>query len=154
MNRRAARAVGRLRAGGRRMTVQRRAVLQAMAVLGCARRPEEIHRKARRIYPALGLVTVYRALDALRRDGLADAVAFADGRARFELTDEGRHHHHLVCVSCGTVTRLEDCAVPAMGPAARRQGFSVTSHRLELFGYCRDCRRRPARPPGARRASR
>jgi Fe2+ or Zn2+ uptake regulation protein len=126
--------------GGWRMTAQRRAVLQAMSDLGCARAAEEIHARARRFHSRLGLVTVYRTLAALTRDGLAQGIHLGDGRARYELTEQGRHHHHLVCLSCGNVERLDGCLVQPVQGAARRHGFTVTGHRLELFGYCATCR--------------
>ncbi|MDQ7842979.1 MAG: transcriptional repressor [Armatimonadota bacterium] len=129
----------RLRRHGRRMTVQRRAVLEAMAALGCAQDAEAIHQRARRAHGRLGLVTVYRTLEAFVAEGLAERVFFGDGRARYELQDR-RHHHHLVCLGCGRVARLEGCRLPPPPQLGRLHGFRVTAHRLELFGYCRDCR--------------
>lgn len=142
---RAMHAAGRLRARGRRLTVQRRAVLQAMAALGCARDPHEIFQRAKRIYSRLGLVTVYRTLDALTREGLAQPVMLQPGQTLFELTDTGAHHHHLVCVSCGTVWRLDKCDLRPFHRAAGATGFQVTGHRLELLGLCGRCRSKPSR---------
>lgn len=127
-----------LRSGGRRVTAQRRAVLQALARLGCAQDVDAIHTRARRIHPRLGLVTVYRTLEALVAEGVAQRVVLGDGRARYELGQEHGHHHHLVCLSCGSVQRLDECHVQAKR-AGRRRGFTVTSHRLELLGYCAKC---------------
>lgn len=135
-------AVGRFVAGGRRLTVQRRAVLRALADLGCAQGAEEIHARARRIYPRLGLVTVYRTLEAFTEEGLVQPIFLGDGRARYELTEEGRHHHHLVCVSCGRIARLDECVLEPLARAVDRRGFAVTAHHLELFGYCERCRSR------------
>lgn len=127
-----------LRSGGRRVTAQRRAVLQALARLGCAQDVDAIHTRARRIHPRLGLVTVYRTLEALVAEGVAQRVVLGDGRARYELGQEHGHHHHLVCLSCGSVQRLDECHVQAKR-AGRRRGFTVTTHRLELLGYCAKC---------------
>lgn len=132
-------AVTRLKAGGRRITVQRRAVLQALSELGCARDAEAIHARARRIHPRLGLVTVYRTLEAFVQEALAHPVYLGDGRARYELTEQGRHHHHLVCLNCGSIERLDECVLPPLVSAGRRRRFAVTGHRLELFGYCERC---------------
>jgi Fur family ferric uptake transcriptional regulator len=128
----------RLRRRGRRMTAQRRAVLQALADLGCALDAEAIHTEARRIHPGLGLVTVYRTLEAFVQDALAQQVHFGDGRVRYELTEEGRHHHHAVCLGCGVVARLDECVIPQTAGIAV-QNFTVTAHRVELFGYCTRC---------------
>jgi len=130
----------RLRARGRRMTLQRRAVLEAMAGLGCAQDAEAIHTRARRRLPRLGLVTVYRTLDAFVAEGLAQRVFLGDGRVRYDLQDTP-HHHHLVCLDCGRVERLDDCRLPPPRRLGRLHGFRVTAHRLELFGRCPDCRR-------------
>ncbi len=134
----------RLRAGGKRVTVQRRAVMQALTSLGCAPEVRQIHVRARTIYPRLGLVTVYRTLQALAEEGLAHPVVLDDGRLRYELRDDQGHHHHLVCLSCGSIARLEACTLPSLGGAGRR-GFAVTAHRIELFGYCERCRPRARR---------
>lgn len=130
--------VRRLRSGGRRVTAQRKAVLMAMRSLGCARDVETIHTRARKIHPRLGLVTVYRTLEALVNEGAAQRVVLGDGRARFELGEEDDHHHHLVCLKCGSVDRLDECLIEATR-AGRRRGFTVTAHRLELFGFCAQC---------------
>lgn len=140
---------------GRRFTIQRRAVLQALRQLGCAHDAETIFARAREIYPRLGRVTVYRTLDALIQEGLAQAVVLEPGRMRYELADEGSHHHHLVCLNCRTVTRLDACELAVVERRARRRGFQVTTHRLELFGYCGSCRQaeeaRGRDPQGAAR---
>lgn len=127
-----------LRSGGRRVTAQRRAVLQALARLGCAQDVEAIHARARRIHPRVGLVTVYRTLEALVGEGVAQRVVLGDDRTRYELGQEHGHHHHLVCLSCGSVQRLDECHLQAKR-AGRRHGFTVTAHRLELLGYCAKC---------------
>ncbi len=135
-------AAGYLRARGRRMTVQRRAVLQALAELGCARGVGEIHARARRLAPRLGLVTVYRTLDALAAEGVVRPVFLGDGRTRYESAEAERHHHHLVCLGCGRVDPFEGCSLQRLDGTVVGKGFAVATHRLELFGYCRDCRER------------
>lgn len=142
MKQRLAKVAGRLRASGRRVTVQRRAVLQALAALGCAHDAEEIYSRARRIYPKLGLVTVYRTLSAFAREGLAQSVYLGDGRARYELTEDRKHHHHLVCLSCGSIQRVEQCVLGSLETVGSTRRFAVTGHRLELFGYCQRCQAR------------
>ncbi len=134
--------VTRLKATGRRMTVQRRAVMDSLSKLGCAQDAMDIYLHARRAYPQLGLVTVYRTLEALVERGLVYPLYFGDGRTRYELTEEGRHHHHLVCVTCGTVETLEECLLKPVEGKRLGRGFEVTSHRLELFGYCQRCGRK------------
>src|SRR2546425_12254513 len=95
----------RLRTAGHRITAQRKAVLRALTAMGCACGVEDIHARARRIYPRLGLVTVYRTLGAFLREGLAQTVRLDDGRIRYELRDGSRRPHHLACLSCSALAR-------------------------------------------------
>lgn len=139
-----------LKGTGRRMTVQRRAVFDALAKLGCAQDAMEIYLQARRACPQLGLVTVYRTLEALTAQGLVYSLYLGDGRTRYELTEEGHHHHHLVCLGCGTIEMLEGCLIKTVEGTRLGPGFEVTSHRLELYGYCKACgrKRKHSRPQG------
>lgn len=125
-------------AAGLRLTAPRRAVAQALAEGGCLQSVEETHARARRHAPGIGIVTVYRVLELLRDRGLAHEVHL-DGRARYELAEPGpRHHHHLICLSCGRVDTLHECLMRHV-PARVGDGFRVTGHRLDLYGHCRRC---------------
>jgi Fur family ferric uptake transcriptional regulator len=47
----------------------------------------------------------------------------------------------LVCVSCGAISEVDDCGIDAVtAETARRSGFEIQSHRLELFGRCPRCK--------------
>src|SRR3972149_3686261 len=126
------RAAGRLRAGGRRVTAQRRAVLRALTELGCAADAEEIHGRARGGAPR----TRWGA------GGLAQSVFLGDGRARYEATEQGRHHPHLVCLHCGRIATTDECTVQPLEGTILRRGVEVTAHRLEALGYFRRWRPR------------
>jgi len=75
-------------------------------------------------------------------------LEFEEGFARFELVEElAKHHHHLVCVECGTVEDFEGPGLPdleravddAMRSIVRRHRFAVRNHRLDFFGTCSAC---------------
>jgi Fe2+ or Zn2+ uptake regulation protein len=89
---------------------------------------------------AVGLATVYRTLQQLADDGDVDVLRTADGEAVYRRCSTGRHHHHLVCRSCGRTVELDAAAVERW---ARRMGeehgFSDVDHVVELFGTCREC---------------
>lgn len=120
-----------------RVTPQRRAVLRALEELGCAQDVEAIHARARSLLPRIGRVTVYRTLGLLQAQGLVEALHLGDGRTRYELARH--HHHHMVCLRCGTLEALEACAIEPLEALARSRGFRITAHRVELFGYCAGC---------------
>lgn len=87
----------------------------------------------------IGRATVFRLLELLADQGLVERVDLPDGRHAY-VPCEPSHHHHVVCVSCGGITEVEDCGIDAVtSEVARRSGFEIQSHRLELFGRCPGC---------------
>src|SRR6478735_6330628 len=85
-----------LREHHRKLTRPRQAILDIVAAADHHLTPAEIHRLARKKYPHLGLVTVYRTLDLLTEMGYVQRVHFADGCHSYGATAQG-HAHHLVC---------------------------------------------------------
>ncbi|MBI3997871.1 MAG: transcriptional repressor [Armatimonadetes bacterium] len=120
-----------------RNTWQRQAVLRTIEAAGCHLSAEEIHRRARRAGRPIALATVYRTLETFLRTGLVESAHIGDGLVRYGLASD--HHDHLVCLGCGQWRPLEGCVVPRPRSALTR-GFVVTGHRLELYGYCAQCR--------------
>lgn len=119
---------------GTRLTPQRRAVLEA---IDAARGPftaVELFERARRSQPRLGLATTYRTLELLRRTGSLHALPHAA-----YVRCSPAHHHHLVCLNCGSVEDTELCATPSQQALSRKHGFRAESHELEIYGTCRNC---------------
>ena len=119
------------------MTRQRRAVLDAIAGQEGSFTVVELYGRARRSEPALGLATVYRTVDLLRRSGSLRPVP-GDGRPAYMRCHPG-HHHHLVCLSCGAVEETELCAAPSPDELHRRHGFRADSHEIDIYGTCARC---------------
>jgi Fur family transcriptional regulator, ferric uptake regulator len=90
----------------------------------------------------IGAATVYRTMKILTDAGLASARHFDDGQTRYEAAI-GRHHHdHLICTRCGTIVEFENDRIEALqDKVARQHGFQVTSHKMELYGFCESCQR-------------
>ena len=89
-----------------------------------------------------GLATVYRTLNLLKDAGLVDQKQFADGRAQFEVLDPHSHHDHLICTHCHKVLEFtnEDIEV-LQKQVAKKHGFRLTHHSLDLFGLCAACQK-------------
>ena len=101
---------------------------------------EELTTLVRERAPGIGQTTVYRALKLLVDCGVAASREFGGGQTRYERVVEGAHHDHLVCLDCGAILEFEDKEIEALQEAvARRHGFEVAHHRLELYGRCRAC---------------
>jgi Fur family ferric uptake transcriptional regulator len=97
---------------------------------------EELRARVRRRHKKIGHATVYRTLKLLVASGLAMERHFGDGQTRFEVA--GDHHDHLICNKCGLILEFEDAEIEKLQErvAQRMGGFTVTSHRHELFGLC------------------
>jgi Fur family ferric uptake transcriptional regulator len=88
------------------------------------------------------VATVYRTMKLLSESGLAHARNFGDGQTRYEAAVGKHHHDHLICTRCGTIVEFENDRIETMQEAvARKHGFKVTSHKMELYGLCRNCQR-------------
>lgn len=130
-----------LKGKGYKLTPQRRAVIAALGECGPFPTARLILRHVKKTAPDVGLDTIYRNLDLLVELGLVNEIKVpGNGGNVFEIAT-GRHHHHLICLTCGRTTCLDYCPV-APGDIARAEtdGFKVVSHSLELYGYCRNCR--------------
>ena len=120
-----------------RLTPQRRAVLDAIAAHPGSFTVVDIYDRARRAEPRLGLATVYRTVELLRRTGSLRPLA-SDERAAYVRCHPG-HHHHLVCLSCGTVEETDLCAAPSVAEVRRRHGFQAETHDVDIYGTCAGC---------------
>lgn len=125
---------------GRRATRQRAAVAAVLAEVDEFRTAQELHELLRRRGESVGLTTVYRTLQALAEGGEVDVLRRADGESAYRRCSR-RHHHHLVCRSCGRAVEVEGPAVERWAEeVARRHGFTDVSHTVEVFGTCAPCR--------------
>ena len=97
----------------------------------------ELFQRARRVSPKLGLATTYRTLELLRRTGSLHALS-GEGRPAY-VRCSPEHHHHLVCLSCGSVEDTDLCTTPSQRALTRKHGFRAESHELEIYGTCKDC---------------
>lgn len=124
---------------GYRLTRPRRAVLDVMAASSDTLDPMEILSRARRLYPKVGLTTVYRTMELLADLGLVRRVHTEDGCHSYALHGLD-HGHYLICRGCNQVVEFEGCDLsPIIGTVAERTGFAIQDHWLELFGLCPDC---------------
>lgn len=105
---------------------------------------EDVVARARRDDPRVSLATVYRTMKLLADSGLATARRFGDGQTRYEAAEGRGHHDHLICTGCGAIVEFSNDRIESLQTlVARRHGFDVENHKLELYGRCQRCRRAP-----------
>lgn len=139
-----------------------KATLPRLKILEIFEAATRRHMTAEDVYKALlasdadiGLATVYRVLTQFEQAGLLLRSNFEAGKSVYEL-NQGQHHDHLVCLSCGRVEEFFDPEIEQRQRAvAQARGFALQEHALSLYAHCTkaDCehRRRPqaatAAPP-------
>ena len=124
-----------------KITKQRRTVLKAFLECKTHISVEELYNNVLKTEPKVGLATVYRTLALLTKSGLALEMDFGDGQKRYECTHNIVHHDHMVCTECGKIIEFNHPLIEKFQEeVAKENGFKITSHKLDLFGYCQDCR--------------
>jgi Fur family ferric uptake transcriptional regulator len=104
---------------------------------------DELLEKAKQRDPTLGAATVYRTMKILTDAGLASARHFEGGQTRYEAALDRHHHDHLICTSCGSIVEFENERIEELQDrVASEHDFTVTHHKLEMYGLCKDCRGR------------
>lgn len=104
------------------------------------------------------LSTVYRILAAFEENGLVNSTTWmGDDTVVYEL-EKGEHRHFAVCLECHKRIPLQNCPF-SLGHESHSHGedhdcehehnhhvedpvledFTVTGHKIELYGYCKDC---------------
>lgn len=87
----------------------------------------------------VGFATVYRMLRKLVDVGLVLEVRVGNAPTRYELTPR-LHHDHLNCVRCGKIVEFHDPDLEKLQELiAKKKGFILTHHLLELYGVCQSC---------------
>ena len=121
-------------------TRQRVAVREELARDDAFRSAQDVHARLRAAGTRIGLTTVYRALQAMAESGEVDVMRQPDGESVYRRCSSDRHHHHLVCRSCGTTVEVDGPAVERWAEkVAAEHGFTGVEHTVEVFGTCTRC---------------
>ncbi len=121
-------------AKGLRMTEQRRVVARVLSLAKDHPDVEELHRRSHAVDPHISIATVYRTVRLFEEAGIIERHDFRDGRSRYEEAPDV-HHDHLIDMRTGKVVEFVDDEIEALQAAiAKRLGFKLVDHRLELYG--------------------
>jgi Fur family ferric uptake transcriptional regulator len=128
---------------GLRMTRQRRIILSVVETAKQHLDASQILRKARKFDQHVDRVTVYRTLTLLKRHGLIDELDLMhmQGEKHFYERRPQRDHIHMACLRCGKISEFEsDLFDRLKGQIKRDCQFHIVVTRLEVGGYCAQCR--------------
>ena len=119
---------------GMKMTAQRRVIARVLSQAHDHPDAEELYRRALTVNPKISIATVYRTVRLFEETGILTRHDFGDGRSRYE-TAPPEHHDHLIDLDTGKVIEFQDDDIEELQRrVARRLGYRLIGHRLELFG--------------------
>jgi len=131
-------ALDTLKATGVRITPQRHAILEYLIEAMNHPTADDIYKALEGKFPNMSVATVYNNLRVFREAGLVKELTYGDSASRFDFVTND--HYHMICECCG---KIVDFHYPALKEveqfASHVTGFKVNSHRLEVYGTCKDC---------------
>lgn len=129
---------------GIRMTGPRRAILCVIETANKHLDASQILRKAQKSDPSVDRSTVYRTLGLLKRQGLIDELDLMhlNGEGHYYERKLGQDHIHMACLRCGKITEFVSERFDSLKSQLEQEcRFRIVVARLEVGGYCTECRR-------------
>ena len=121
-----------------RRTRSQERILNQLQQLERAVSAQELYLALRQTEQAMGLATVYRGLDSLKREGLIHVRTLSNGESVYSSLEQDEHY--LTCVECGVSIPLDECPVHHMESLLQQSHqFKIYYHTLEFFGLCQKC---------------
>jgi Fe2+ or Zn2+ uptake regulation protein len=120
------------------MTPQRLAILHVLCHAGTHLSPTEVYKQAKQDLPSLTEPTVYRTLEFLARNGLAQPTQTGNGHLRYQIA--GSAHHHIVCRICGSETEVQHHLLESLYQKLEStSGYLRIDSHITFFGLCPKC---------------
>ncbi len=131
--------INKLKDAGYKITKPR---LLVLSFLMSSKKPVSVKAIIKNVKGKLDQVTVYRILEMLKKDNIVSQIDLQDDSAYFELKDNKKDHHHIICTECKKIKDFTGCESVKLSNKALQQvpEFSkINSHSFEFFGICKSC---------------
>ena len=120
------------------LTIQRRVILESLAVREDHPTADQVFEDVASKLPGLSRTTVYRVLETLVDMGVIHKASHLGSAARYDPNTE--RHHHLTCLSCHRVIDLEEKSLSSLRFSHAKAGdFEILDYSVHFRGYCGDC---------------
>ena len=124
---------------GAHLTQQRSAVFNYLSSVDHHPTAEEVFLAVKQELPKISLATVYKNLESLVACGAASKLTYGDSAARYDIRTD--HHYHSRCLKCGRIADIDPAAEDQLLKLIKTPGgFKVEDLRVELVGYCKNCK--------------
>lgn len=121
---------------GHRVTEPRRSIVAVLDRRGEGVSAEEVTSEL----PNVGRATVYRTMKLLLDAGVVCKLTMPDGAPKYALA-RAAHHHHTLCVKCGTVGEFRDATIErVLRSIGSDISGEIVGHRMEFHIVCESCR--------------
>lgn len=126
-----------------KMTRERRLILREIFGSDDHFEAEDLLLRFRARREKVSRATIYRTFDLLTKAGLIKKSDFGENHYHYERSYGEEHHDHMICRRCGIVIEFSNPDIEALqDKIAGDYSFEITSHSLQIFGYCENCRRK------------
>lgn len=98
---------------------------------------KELQQQLVEIFPGISYDTIYRNLHTLTDIGVLEQTTL-DGEMNYKIACSEHHHHHFICERCGETQVITYCPVDTW--QRELPDVKLNSHKVELYGYCGECR--------------
>jgi Fur family peroxide stress response transcriptional regulator len=124
-----------------RVTPQREAILDFLMGTDSHPTADDIYHHLGSRFPNMSVATVYNNLRTLTGLGLIQELSYGDSSSHFDFVETA--HYHAICQVCG---KIFDMYYPGLNEidtiTENATDFAVTSHRIEVYGICKDCQKK------------
>ena len=127
-----------------RRTRSQERILSKLKTLRRSLSAQDLYLEMRKDRQGIGLATVYRSLDALKREGLVQVRILPTGESIYSSVQQDEHH--LTCLECGRSVAIHECPVHHLESTLQQSHhFKIYYHTLEFFGLCSQCAKKQGR---------
>lgn len=127
---------------GIKKTRQREAVFRILTQAQEPMSAHEIYRQIEKLETGdnYAISTVYRALAVFEeKDLVIKSTLMGDDTAVYAWKKE-THKHYAICLKCHKLVPLSSCPFEHADMNTKDEDFQITGHKIELYGYCRQCK--------------
>ncbi|PPR16071.1 MAG: Ferric uptake regulation protein [Alphaproteobacteria bacterium MarineAlpha9_Bin3] len=119
---------------GIKLTHQRKVIAKVLSKADDHPDANLVFKRSSKIDSNISMATVYRTMKLFEDTNIVVVRDFGDGRSRYEIFSN-EHHDHLIDTDSGDVIEFVNEEIEELQhKVAKKLGYTLTGHRLELYG--------------------
>lgn len=126
-----------LKAHNLKLTDKRLKLIEIFAEYDKYLSAKDIQQQLVEVFPGISYDTIYRNLHTLTDIGVLEQTTL-ENEMHYKISCTDHHHHHFICERCGETQVVTYCPVDKWQDEL--DGVTLKSHKVELYGYCGECR--------------